>query len=65
MDKHLTVHPTEGVDSLELFLIARHHPVGPRLYIYRNGQRSIETLKSLKLAKPFNIKYRTENKTLL
>jgi putative transposase len=30
MDKHLTVHPTEGVVSLVLFLIARHHPVGPK-----------------------------------
>jgi putative transposase len=30
MDKHLTVHPTEGVKSLVLFLIARHHPVGPK-----------------------------------
>ncbi len=30
MDKHLTDHPTEGVVSLVLFLIARHHPVGPK-----------------------------------
>ena len=30
MDKHLTVHPTEGVISLVLFLIARHYPVGPK-----------------------------------
>ncbi len=30
MDKHLTNHPTEGVVSLVLFLIARHHPVGPK-----------------------------------
>lgn len=30
MDKHLTDHPTEGVKSLVLFLIARHHPVGPK-----------------------------------
>jgi putative transposase len=30
MDKHLTVHPTEGVESLVLFLITRHHPVGPK-----------------------------------
>jgi len=30
MDKHLTVHPTEGVVSLVMFLIARHHPVGPK-----------------------------------
>src|SRR5664279_1690006 len=36
-----------------------------RLDIYRNGQRSIETLKSLKLAKPSNVKDREENKTLL
>ncbi|MFI5194740.1 MAG: hypothetical protein ACHQD7_11800 [Chitinophagales bacterium] len=30
MDEHLTDHPTEGVVSLVLFLIARHHPVGPK-----------------------------------
>ena len=30
MDKHLTVHPTEGVVSMVMFLIARHHPVGPK-----------------------------------
>jgi hypothetical protein len=36
-----------------------------RLDIYRNGQRSIETLKSLKLAKASNVKDREENKTLL
>jgi putative transposase len=30
MDKHLTDHPTEGVLSLVLFFIARHHPVGPK-----------------------------------
>ena len=30
MDKHLTTHPTEGVMSLVLFLIGRHHPVGPK-----------------------------------
>ena len=30
MDKHLTDHPTEGVVSLVLFFIARHHPVGPK-----------------------------------
>lgn len=30
MDKHLTDHPTEGVMSLVLFFIARHHPVGPK-----------------------------------
>jgi putative transposase len=30
MDKHLTEHPTEGVVSLVLFLIARNYPVGPK-----------------------------------
>jgi putative transposase len=30
MDKHLMDHPTEGVLSLVLFFIARHHPVGPK-----------------------------------
>ena len=30
MDKHLTNHPTEGVMSLVMFLIARDHPVGPK-----------------------------------
>ena len=30
MDKHLTDHPTEGVLSIVLFFIARHHPVGPK-----------------------------------
>ena len=30
MDKHLTEHPTEGVVSLVLFLIARHYPVAPK-----------------------------------
>jgi putative transposase len=30
MDKHLTAHPTEGVLSIVLFFIARHHPVGPK-----------------------------------
>jgi putative transposase len=30
MDKHLTAHPTEGVLSLVLFLIARNYPVGPK-----------------------------------
>jgi putative transposase len=30
MDRHLTDHPTEGVLSLVLFFIARHHPVGPK-----------------------------------
>ena len=30
MDKHLTDHPTEGVLSMVLFFIARHHPVGPK-----------------------------------
>ena len=30
MDKHLTAHPTEGVMSIVLFFIARHHPVGPK-----------------------------------
>ena len=29
-DKQLTDHPTEGVVSLVLFFIARHHPVGPK-----------------------------------
>lgn len=36
-----------------------------RLDIYRNGQRSIETLKNLKLAKSSNVKDREDNKTLL
>ena len=30
MDRHLTDHPTEGVVSLVLFLIARSYPVGPK-----------------------------------
>jgi putative transposase len=30
MDKHLTVHPTEGVVSLVLFFLARNYPVGPK-----------------------------------
>ncbi len=30
MDKHLIAHPTEGVLSLVLFLIARNYPVGPK-----------------------------------
>ena len=30
MDKHLTDHPTEGVKSIVLFLIAKHYPVGPK-----------------------------------
>lgn len=30
MDKHLTSHPTEGVVSIVLFLIARGYPVGPK-----------------------------------
>jgi putative transposase len=30
MDKHLMAHPTEGVLSIVLFFIARHHPVGPK-----------------------------------
>src|SRR5690606_27180318 len=30
MHKHLTAHPTEGVMSLVLFLIARNYPVGPK-----------------------------------
>jgi len=30
MDKHLTAHPTEGVLSLVLLLIARNYPVGPK-----------------------------------
>lgn len=30
MDKHLTHHPTEGVQSLVLFFIARNYPVGPK-----------------------------------
>ena len=30
MDKHLTLHPTEGVKSLVLFLVARNYPVGPK-----------------------------------
>jgi putative transposase len=30
LDKHLTAHPTEGVLSIVLFFIARHHPVGPK-----------------------------------
>jgi putative transposase len=30
MDKHLISHPTEGVESLVLFLVARNFPVGPK-----------------------------------
>jgi putative transposase len=30
MDKHLIAHPTEGVVSLVMFLIARNYPVGPK-----------------------------------
>jgi putative transposase len=30
IDRHLTDHPTEGVVSLVLFLIARSYPVGPK-----------------------------------
>lgn len=36
-----------------------------RLDIYRNGQRTIETLKSLQLAKPSNLGDRESNKVLL
>src|ERR1700738_2737176 len=36
-----------------------------RLDIYRNGQRSIETLKHLKLTKVSNVNDREENKKLL
>jgi putative transposase len=30
MDKHLLNHPTEGVVSIVLFLLARGYPVGPK-----------------------------------
>ena len=30
MDKHLMNHPTEGVLSIVLFLVARGYPVGPK-----------------------------------
>jgi integrase/recombinase XerD len=36
-----------------------------RLDIYRNGRRTVETLKSLKLAKASNVKDREENKVLM
>jgi putative transposase len=30
LDKHLTVHPTEGVESMVLFLKNLGHPIGPK-----------------------------------
>ena len=30
MDRHLTLHPTEGVRSVVLLLMAQHHHVGPK-----------------------------------
>jgi len=36
-----------------------------RLDIFHNGQRTIETLKHLKLAKPSNVNDREDNKELL
>ena len=50
MDRHLTAHPTEGVQSLVLFLVARHHPVGPkriRRLLRLMGRQTIYRRKNL------------------
>lgn len=53
---------------MSVFLRKRKNADGTtslRLDIYRNGQRTIETLKHLKLSKLCNVKDREENKKLL
>jgi putative transposase len=50
MDKHLTEHPTEGVMSIVLFLIARSYPVGPkriRRLLKLMGRQTIYRRKNL------------------
>ena len=50
MDKHLTEHPTEGVMSIVLFLIARDYPVGPkrvRRLLKLMGRQTIYRRKNL------------------
>lgn len=50
MDKHLTDHPTEGVNSLVLFFIARSYPVGPkriRRLLKLMGRQTIYRRKNL------------------
>lgn len=50
MDKHLTAHPTEGVRSMVLFLLARNYPVGPkriRRLLKLMGRQTIYRRKNL------------------
>jgi len=50
MDKHLTAHPTEGVQSLVLFFLARNYPVGPkriRRLLKLMGRQTIYRRKNL------------------
>lgn len=50
MDKHLTAHPTEGVLSIVLFLVARSYPVGPkriRRLLKLMGRQTIYRRKNL------------------
>jgi putative transposase len=51
MDKHLMDHPTEGVLSLVLFFVVRHHPVGPkriRRLLTIMGRQTIYRSKNLR-----------------
>jgi putative transposase len=50
MDKHLTAHPTEGVESLVLFFIARQYSIGPkriRRLLKLMGRQTIYRRKNL------------------